>query len=119
MSLSKKIAKLSDIVLEEIIEAGKDAKETPGALYKVVSDAEAVIIRATKERDDNLEYQKAGQVRTYFTQALNDVKKVQKAKTSLALAILDEDNLSSEDEEALDQARARVFEFQQKRKKSA
>lgn len=117
MSLSKKVAKLQDSVLEAIIEAGKDAKEDPSALHKVVSDAEAAIIKATKERDFNSVYQTAGQVRSDFTASLNDFKRVEKAKAALALAVLDEDNLSAEDSEALDSARSRVYEIQKGRKK--
>lgn len=118
MSLSKKLDKLQTDVIEKILEESKDS---PSALHKVVSDAEAAIIKATKERDANKEYQKAGETRHVLSSGLRAVKSKKLAEKALALSLLDEADdkqMDADDEEALDKARKRVFEFQQKRKKA-
>ena len=102
MKLSKHLAKLAASVIEEI---GALSNEGAAGLHKVVSDSEAAIIKATAERNANPEYQKAGEIRSDFTASLNDVKKYQKAKAALALALLDEENLTEEDAESLEKAR--------------
>ncbi len=109
MSLSKKLDRLTPTAIEEIIQA-----PNPAGLHKVVSDSEASLAKATKERDANPEYQKAKQACADLSAGLREVRKFQKAKAALALAILGEDDLSEEDKDALEIARAEVFRSQKK-----
>lgn len=115
MILSKAFKKISVDVLEEIFEQGKD---DPASLHRVVSASEVAIAKATKERDANAEYKKAGEVRKDFTDSLNEVKMFQRAKAAVALALLDESSISPEDDEALEKARAAVYQEQKARKKA-
>lgn len=105
MKLDKALAQLTDSGVEEII-----TLPAPG-LHKVVSDSEANIARATKERDENPEYQKAKQACKDLSIGLSNVKKYQKAKAFLALSLLGEmdgQTMSEEDEVSLRIARDRI-----------
>ena len=114
MKLSKAVDKLPLSVLEEIFE---NAQQDPSSLDRVVSASEAAIAKATKERDANPQYQEAKQACKDLSEGLSEVKKFQKAKAAIALAILDFANLSPEDEGELDRARNRVEDEQRSRKK--
>ncbi len=116
MKLEKLLDKIAVSVLEEIFELGPS---NTGALHKVVSDSEANIARAVKERDAMPEYQKAKQDCKDLSEGLREVRTFQKAKAAVALAILGEDELTDDESEALDRARRRVTEDQRKRKAAA
>ncbi len=104
MSLSKKLDKLTPSAIEEIFTNAYN-DEFHESLHKVVSDSEASIQKATKERDAMPEYRKAKQAVTDLSAGLREVRQVQKAKAALALALLDEESLSEDDAEALETAR--------------
>ncbi len=101
MSLSKKLDKLTPSAIAEILEAGASTS----GLHKVVSDAEANILKATQERDANTDYTSAKEDVAAFNAGLKGVRDVQKAKSSLAFALMNEDKLSDEDSAALEKAR--------------
>ncbi len=106
MKLDKALSKLTDGAVEEILAL------TEAGLHKTVSDAEAAIDKATKERDAMPEYQKAGEIRKDCSASLNDLKKYQKAKSALVFVLLrernDSETLSEEEEQILRTARDRA-----------
>lgn len=116
MSLTKAVKKLSASALEEIFDKSKVG---PAALDNVVCYAEAAIAKATKERNANAEYQAAKDDCDLLSSGLREVKSYQKAKAAIALALLDEANLSDEDTAALDIARQKIAGEQSSRTKSA
>lgn len=59
------------------------------ALEQIVLNALNSIETATQERDDNPAYMKAKETCSDFNKGLNEVKKYQKAKITLALSLLE------------------------------
>lgn len=112
MKLSKRLDKLTPTAIDEIFTRGSNSLAD---LHKVVSDSEAAIIKATKERDANPEYKKAKQAVSDLGAGLREVRQFQKAKAALALALLHEDELSEDDAEALDAVRRTAVKEAKKR----
>ncbi len=107
MKLSKKLDRLTPSAVTEILEAASraSANDDNGPLHKVVSDAEANILKATQERDSNTDYVAAKEDVAAFNGGLKDVRDVQKARSALAFALMNESKLSDEDSAALEKAR--------------
>ena len=115
-SLKQHLAKLATTDIEAILEIGKD---NPGDLHKVVSDSEVAINKVTKETQETPAYQEAQRVVSDFKAALRAAIDRQKAKQYLALILLDEENISSDEDEVLEEARRKVYEDQKARNKAS